>query len=159
MKKDRLTYAFLALRDKLHLSALALLKNDEDARDAVQDTYINLWKSGSVDTDAEARGKLFAVLRHLCIDRLRMTRGLVHIDTVKDTVSVAPDNIEDLDKFERHLSDGLTRRQIQIYSCIVHEGMEYEEIASRLGITVEAVRMSMSRARKKIRDNYNNLNK
>lgn len=33
--------------------------------------------------------------------------------------------------------------------------MEYEEIASRLDMTVDAVRMNMSRARKKMRETYN----
>ncbi|MDE6578340.1 MAG: hypothetical protein K2J82_07595 [Muribaculaceae bacterium] len=43
MKTDQLTYSFLSLRDKLHRSALKILKNDEDAKDALQDTFfINL---------------------------------------------------------------------------------------------------------------------
>lgn len=149
----------MSLRDKLHQSALRLLKNDEDARDAVQDAFINLWKSGAVGDDAEARCKLFAVLRNLCIDRLRTARRIARIDTFRDNISVAPDINEDMVKFEKLLSAGLTDKQIEIYSYIVHEGMEYEEIASRLGMTVEAVRMSISRARKKIRNNYNTLNK
>ncbi len=41
---------------------------------------------------------------------------------------------------------------------VTHDGMEYEETATRLGMSVEAVRMNMSRARKKIRDNYKRLN-
>ena len=74
MKKDNLTSSFMALRDKLHRSALGFLKNDEDARDALQDTFLNLWRRGSVESDAEARNKLFAVLRNVCIDRLRVRR-------------------------------------------------------------------------------------
>ena len=65
------TSSFLALRDKLHKSALRFLKNDEDARDALQDTFFNLWRNGTVETEAEARSKLFVVLRNICIDRLR----------------------------------------------------------------------------------------
>ncbi|MDE6655156.1 MAG: hypothetical protein K2K37_12315, partial [Muribaculaceae bacterium] len=76
MKTDKLTYSFLALRDKLHRSALRFLKNDEDARDAMQDTYFNLWRNGDVETEAEARNKLFAVLRNICIDRLRKPKAI-----------------------------------------------------------------------------------
>ena len=71
MKTDNLTSSFLELRDKLHRSALGFLKNDEDARDALQDTFFNLWRNGGAETDTEARNKLFAVLRNVCIDRLR----------------------------------------------------------------------------------------
>jgi DNA-directed RNA polymerase specialized sigma24 family protein len=42
---------------------------------------------------------------------------------------------------------------------VTHDGVEYEEIASRLGMSVEAVRVSLSRARKKIRDNYKKLDR
>lgn len=62
MKTDNLTSSFLALRDKLHRSALGFLKNDEDARDALQDTFFNLWRIGGAETENEARNKLFAVL-------------------------------------------------------------------------------------------------
>ena len=68
MKTDNLTSSFLELRDKLHRSALGFLKNDEDARDALQDTFFNLWRNGGAETDTEARNKLFAVLRNVCID-------------------------------------------------------------------------------------------
>ncbi len=71
MKPDNLTSTFMALRDKLHRSALRFLSNDEEARDALQDTYLRLWMKGSVESDAETRNKLFAVLRNICIDRLR----------------------------------------------------------------------------------------
>lgn len=77
MKTDNLTSSFLALRDKLHRSALRFLKNDEDARDALQDTFFNLWREGSIQTENEARNKLFVVLRNICIDRLRKPQTLL----------------------------------------------------------------------------------
>lgn len=157
MKKDNLTYSFLALRDKLHRSAMGFLRNDEDARDAVQDTFFNLWKAERPESDAEARNKLFRVLRNLCIDRLRKPGNNDLTESVANTLTVRPPSGEDMDRLERLLSSGLTYIQKEIYTLLVHDGMEYEEIASRLGMTVEAVRMNMSRARKKIRDNLKNL--
>jgi len=74
MKNDILTQSFIDLRDRLHRSALGFLRNEEDAADALQDTFFRLWKSGAVATDSEARNKLFAVLRNVCIYRLRKPR-------------------------------------------------------------------------------------
>lgn len=54
MKRYNLTSSFLALRDKLYRSALGFLKNDENARDALQDTF-KLWRNGAVETKTEAR--------------------------------------------------------------------------------------------------------
>ncbi|MDE7413478.1 MAG: RNA polymerase sigma factor [Muribaculaceae bacterium] len=159
MKKDSLTYSFLALRDKLHRSAMTFLKNDEDAKDAMQDTFFNLWRHGGVETEPEARNKLFAVLRNICIDRLRKP-SLVGIDDInKEGLEVNPVYYEDMDKYESLLTDGLTDIQREIYSLVMHDGMEYEEIAGKLKMSVEAVRMNMSRSRKKIRDNYKQLEK
>lgn len=88
MKTDNLTSSFLALRDKLHRSALGFLKNDEDARDALQDTFFNLWRDGGAETETEARNKLFAVLRNICIDRLRKPRTYPLDETDTESLEV-----------------------------------------------------------------------
>lgn len=159
MKTDDLTSSFLALRDKLHRSALGFLKNDEDARDALQDTFFNLWRDGGAETESEARNKLFAVLRNICIDRLRKPKALRLDETCTEHLEVKAFSFEDMDKYESLLTAGLTEMQRHIYSLVTHEGMEYEAIAKDLGISVEAVRMNMSRARKKIRDNYKQIDR
>lgn len=159
MKTDNLTSSFLALRDKLHRSALGFLKNDEDARDALQDTFFNLWRNGGAETETEARNKLFAVLRNICIDRLRKPRTYPLDETDTDSLEVKAFSFEDMDKYESLLTSGLTDIQRHIYSLVTHDGMEYDAIAETLGMKVEAVRMNMSRARKKIRDNYKQLDR
>ncbi|WP_304685880.1 RNA polymerase sigma factor [Muribaculum intestinale] len=159
MKTDNLTSSFLALRDKLHKSALRFLKNDEDARDALQDTFFNLWRNGNVETEAEARNKLFVVLRNICIDRLRKPQILSLDESNIYRLEVNPESFEYVRNLESLLIAGLTYIQRQIYCYVTHDGMEYEDIAGILDMSVEAVRMNMSRARKKIRDNFNHLAK
>lgn len=159
MKTDNLTSSFLALRDKLHRSALGFLKNDEDARDALQDTFFNLWRDGGAETETEARNKLFAVLRNICIDRLRKPKTYPLDETDTDSLEVKAFSFEDMDKYESLLTSGLTDIQRHIYSLVTHDGMEYDAIAETLGMSVEAVRMNMSRARKKIRDNFKQLDR
>ena len=159
MKTDNLTSSFLELRDKLHRSALGFLKNDEDARDALQDTFFNLWRDGGAETETEARNKLFAVLRNICIDRLRKPKTYPLDETDTDSLKVKAFSFEDMDKYESLLTSGLTDIQRHIYSLVTHDGMEYDTIAETLGMSVEAVRMNMSRARKKIRDNYKQLDR
>lgn len=159
MKTDYLTSQFLTLRDKLHRSALGFLKDDEDARDALQDTFFNLWRHGAVASEAEAKNKLFAVLRNVCIDRLRKPHTISLDDTDAEQLESRPDSGEDIERYESLLTTGLTDIQRQIYCLVTHDCMEYDAIASHLQMSVEAVRMNMSRARKKIRDNYELLDK
>lgn len=157
MKTDNLTSSFFALREKLHRCAMRFLSSDEDADDALQETFVRLWQKGPVDTELEARNKLFAVLRNICIDRLRRPPSVPIVGSEAESLMIQPDTGEDMMAFERLLVSGLTNTQSRIYRLVTHEGMEYESVASMLGITPEAVRMNMSRARRKIRENYKKL--
>ncbi len=158
MEIDVLTSSFISLRDKLHHIALNYLESDEDAKDALQDTWLKLRNRGDVETTSEARNKLVTVLRHVCIDRLRKAKPIPI-----DTISVRELNgysmeEEDLKRLETLLQKGLTPQQREIFNLVTHEGMEYEQIAEKLSMTVEAARMNMSRIRKKMRETYNKLN-
>ena len=159
MEIDVLTSSFISLRDKLHHIALNYLESDEDAKDALQDTWLKLRNRGDVETTSEARNKLVTVLRHVCIDRLRKAKPIPI-----DTISVRELNVysmeeEDLKRLETLLQKGLTPQQREIFNLVTHEGMEYELIAEKLSMTVEAARMNMSRIRKKMRETYNKLNR
>ena len=159
MEIDMLTSSFLGLRDKLHHIALNYLESDEDAKDALQDTWLKLRNGSKVETTSEAKNKLVTVLRHVCIDHLRKAKS-IPIDTVSayETKGYNMD-VEDLKHLETLLQKGLTPQQREIFDLVTHEGMEYEQIAEKLSMTVEAVRMNMSRIRKKMRETYNKLNR
>ena len=157
MEIDMLTSSFLGLRDKLHHIALKYLGSDEDAKDALQDTWLKLRSKGEVETTIEARNKLVAVLRNVCIDHLRKARE-IPIDTTVDIQAYRMDE-EDIGNLEQLLQEGLTPLQKEIFNLVTHEGFDYEEIAKQLSMSVEAVRMNMSRTKKKICENYKRLNR
>ena len=157
MERDLLTSSFLGLRDKLHHIALKYLGSDEDAKDALQDTWLKLRSKGEVETTIEARNKLVTVLRNVCIDHLRKARE-IPIDTTVEIQAYRMDE-EDIGNLEQLLQEGLTPLQKEIFNLVTYEGFDYEEIAKQLSMSVEAVRMNMSRTRKKIRENYKRLNR
>jgi len=152
-----LTSSFLGLRDKLHHIALKYLGSDEDAKDALQDTWLKLRSKGEVETTIEARNKLVTVLRNVCIDHLRKARE-IPIDVTVDIQAYRMDE-EDIGNLELLLQEGLTPLQKEIFNLVTHDGFDYDEIAKQLSMSVEAVRMNMSRTRKKIRENYKRLNR
>ena len=157
MEIDMLTSSFLGLRDKLHHIALKYLGSDEDAKDALQDTWLKLRSKGEVETTIEARNKLVTVLRNVCIDHLRKARE-IPIDVTVDIQAYRMD-AEDIGNLELLLQEGLTPLQKEIFNLVTHDGFDYDEIAKQLSMSVEAVRMNMSRTRKKIRENYKRLNR
>jgi len=159
MKKDVLTSAFLDIRGKMHRIAMRLLHDDEDAMDAMQDTFEKLWSKDEIKSDDEARNKLVHVLRNTCIDHLR-TQHSVPLETIdSDTDRVYEMSIEDMPRYEQLILNGLTELQMQIYSMVTHECLEYYEISRIMGMSVEAVRMNMSRARKRISENLKKIDR
>ena len=123
----------------------------------LQDTWLKLRSKGEVETTIEARNKLVTVLRNVCIDHLRKARE-IPIDVTVDIQAYRMDE-EDIGNLEQLLQEGLTPLQKEIFNLVTHEGFDYDEIAKQLSMSVEAVRMNMSRTRKKIRENYKRLNR
>ncbi len=157
MKKDVLTSSFLDIRSKLHRIAMRFLQDNEDARDAVQDAYEKLWTKDKVESDSEARNKLVRVLRNTCLDRLK-SRHTVSLESVQSEIDRGYEPyMEDIGCYERLIVSGLTDVQLRVYSLRTHDCLEYDEIAKLLGMSVEAVRMTMSRTRKHIRENIKKL--
>ena len=159
MGHDILTSSFLNLRSKLHYIALNYLSNDEDAKDALQDTWLKLKSKGNISDDNEAKNKLVCALRNVCIDKLRKAKMQSIEDSRTSKLLYYTMETEDIKNLENLLSKGLSPLQQQIFNLVTHEGYDYELIAEELSMSVEAVRMNMSRARKKIREHYKRLNK
>ena len=159
MKQDILTSSFMDLRDKLHRIALRYLQNDEDAKYVLQDTWLRLKTKDGVSDSDEAKNKLVRVLRNVCIDRLRKM-NMQAIDEVRTPVSLQYEmEDDDIRTLEEQLQEGLTPLQRKIFNLVTQEGLDYEQIAEELSMSVEAVRMNMSRTRRKIRETYNKLNR
>lgn len=159
MGHDILTSSFLNLRSKLHHIALNYLSNDEDAKDALQDTWLKLKSKGNISDDNEAKNKLVCALRNVCIDKLRKAKMQSIEDSRTSKLLYYTMETEDIKNLENLLSKDLSPLQQQIFNLVTHEGYDYELIAEELSMSVEAVRMNMSRARKKIREHYKRLNK
>lgn len=158
MGLDLMTSSFLDLRDKLHHIAMRYLQSDEEAKDVLQDTWLKLSDKNNFETSQEAKNKLLIVVRNICIDRLRKSRE-IPIDTINSSKMPQYNmEFENIERLEKILQQQLTPLQQQIFNLITQDGCDYEQIAERMSMSVEAVRMSMSRIRKKIRKTYKKLN-
>ena len=154
MKKDFLTAAYIGLTARLHRIAMGMLRDGDEAEDAMQESYIKLWKSpAEPGSESEAQHRLVAVLRNECIDRLRRRRDFVGTDMLPDE-PCEPQLPDEFERIKSELYRSLTPAN-EMYSRWRHLRHGYEEIALRTGQTVDAVRMNMYRARKKIRELYN----
>lgn len=156
MGTNTLIDTFCRLQSKLHLVAGRILKDDREAEDAVQDTFCNLWLSDQPVTSDEARYRLFAVLKNVCLNKLRRNRKAVGIELI-DRVIEDPCNV-DVEFLHKLILDMLPPTPREVFRLSVYEDKEYEEIADLLDMKIEAVRVNMCRARKIVKERIKKLN-
>lgn len=157
MGTELLTETFCRLRQRLHDVAGRMLRDEMEAEDAVQDVFCNLWTCDSPESSDEARYRLFAVLKNVCINKLRRRRVFVDVNETNVDAAVSPPE-PDAGRLRSELMRRLPRSQREVFTLAVYEEMEYDEIAESLGMSIEAVRTNMCRARKTLRELYKNLN-
>lgn len=155
MGTELLIDTFCRLQKKLHVVANQLLKDEMEAEDAVQDAFCNLWSAELPKTSDEARFRLFAVLKNVCLNKLKRKRTITGIDSLD--IAVESPIYTDVERLKKELIKHLTPSQREVFILSVYEEMEYEDIAEHLDISIEAVRMHMCRARKTVREQYKKL--
>ena len=158
---DHITPVFKQLRGQLFSVAKRMLGNDEEAADAVQDTFVRLWlKRDSLCTTQQAQGTAVTAVRHTAIDYLR--RRAAHPTAALseqphgEPAASAPVAEQDREAVYREVNalveTALTEQQRTIIRLRDMQGLEFDEIARQLGMQPPAVRVQLSRARKRLRE-------
>ena len=162
MSEETLVSAFTILRRRLRSIATNLMPHCDDAEDALQETFCRLWqRRDTINSTKEAEALAATTLRNICIDQHRRRKiETVPIDERHDTLEDDNENKEELiNEVESIISQELTPLQKDILQRKEYNGESTEEIATSLGMQEAAVRMQLSRARKKIRECYQKRNK
>lgn len=143
------------LLEKLHRVAFRLLKDEMDAEDAVQDAICNLWIDRAPASLVETRFRLFTILKNVCLNKLKRRRYFIPISECEKE----SDNnvLDETERIRSLLLASLTPLQRKIFQMATDDNLEYDVIAERLNMNIDAVRMNMSRARKKMRELYNKM--
>ena len=137
------------LRKQLVGIAHRYMGNTDEAEDIAQDAMVKLWLMREQLTLPIA-GMASIVTRNLCIDALRKKHQTIDIAQLPDEADFSDDGeqIEQLLK----VIDSLPSTQRTILRMRHLQGMEMREIALVLGSTEVAVRKTLSRARKVVRN-------
>ena len=159
MSDKTIITVFTKLRRKFLGMAMAILPNEEDAADALQDAFCKLWpRRDTINDEAKAEALTGITLRNICIDRTRKRElPTVPLDEEHDTVdndTTYKEREERYNTVKAIIDNELTELQRAIVELKEIEGLEIEEIARRQNMTESAVRMNLSRARNKIRECY-----
>ena len=150
----------LPMSRKLLHYACQLLHDRIEAEDAVQEVVLKLWKIRYSLKDFHSL-EAFAVkmTRNWCLDRLKAKKPL-YIDAYNYRYDRQSDEdnpqkqMEQADKvgLVYRILDGLPDQQRQVIQLRDIEELEYDQIAEIMDMNLNALRVCLSRARNKIRE-------
>ena len=159
MKSSEFKILLLPFSSRLYRLAYGLLGTREEAEDAVQEVYLKLWKMRS---DLEKYNSIEAlcvqVTRNHCLDQLRrrkLERAAKEEESEKREEFSNPSD-EMIRKERTEILNHLINKLPEPQRSLVHfrhvDGKEYSEIAALMNMQENAIRVSISRARKQLKE-------
>jgi len=167
MKAEEFKIKILPINKKLYRFAYRMLKDTMEAQDAVQEVYIKLWAlRDKLEIYDSIEAFAMKVTRNLCLDKIKAKRT-VSLEAMKNNSEqivseLTPQNqleITDMVNKVKGIIEFLPELQKTIIQLRDIEGYEFNEIAEIMEISINTIRVNLSRARKKVREtlirNYN----
>jgi len=146
----------LPLRSQVMSYAMHMLNDSEEAADITQEVFLKLW---FIRSDLKKYDSIPAlakqITKHLCLNRLKIIQREWDNSRIVNTESNSPYiELEQKDTLKHviRIIERLPGLQQSILKMKHMDGFEIDEIAQLTGSTPEAVRMNLSRARKKVKE-------
>lgn len=134
--------------DNLYRFVLKNIKDEDKAKDVVQDTYVKFWeKKDSVDKN-KIKSYLFTTAYHTLIDVIRKEKKQGSFNDVKEESYSTQTEYSDLQEILHRAIEQLPEDQKAVILLRDYEGYSYEEIAEITGMTESQVKVYIFRGRK-----------
>lgn len=153
---------FIPYHQKMYRIAYRILNDHGNAEDILQETYIKLWnKRDDIEQIENTEAYAIIVLRNTCLDFLRRKKEYLsefEVD-VRQSGSLARD-VEAKDELNqgRKLVDQLPDQQRLVMQLKHWDEYTDDEIEEITGMSQVNIRVTLSRARKTIREKFLKLN-
>jgi RNA polymerase sigma-70 factor (ECF subfamily) len=155
----------LPVSKKLLRFATQLLKDEDEAKDVVQDVFLKLWqKRDELEKVENIEAFAMRMTRNRCLDVIRASKTIpINAETdrrMKEETVDVHNQVEFTESANqiKKLINGLPDLQRTVMYLRDIEQFSYEEIAETTELQLNAIRVNLSRARKKVRDEFLKLN-
>ena len=154
-------------QDRLFNTVLRLVNNAEDARDVVQEAFLNAYLSlHSFKGDSLFFTWMYRIAVNTAISMKRKQKATLRmqpgsgdekqsLDPADSSESNRPEHALEMAEEERQVHEALAKLSAEHRAVLVMkdmEGMKYEEMAEILGVPVGTIRSRLHRARLEMRD-------
>ena len=148
---DRLFWCY---NQRLYHFALSILKNNEDARDVVQEVFLRVWKNReNLEEQSSLQSFLFTISYNIIVDTMRKKvsdrnfRDYLQKNAIGKESQVEKEvEFNELRTIYNNAVEELPLERKKIYKLHRFENMKYEEIADQLELSVNTVRSQMYKA-------------
>lgn len=158
MKQSEFLNVVMPFKDKLFRLAKRLLVSREEAEDATQEILMKLWsKNESIGEYNNIEAFAMTMTKNFCLDRLKSKQAsnlkLVHSNYGDDNTSLqkqveAKDSLSWVEK----IMEELPEQQKMVLQLRDVEEYDFDEIGELLNMKPTAIRVTLSRARKTVRE-------
>lgn len=144
----------IPIRIRLLKRAGQLLGNDSDAEDIVQETMLKLWDiRDQLDSHPNVEALAMTILRNKANDLWRQRQRFAGMPQETGTESYTTEARSDMELIGL-IVEHLPPLQQAVFKMKEIDGYEAEEIISIIGCSPEALRQNLSRARRKIKEEF-----
>lgn len=150
------------IQDKLFRLAKRLLSSTEEAQDATQEVILKILSKKELQSEiSNIEALAMTITKNYCLDQLKSKRAtqvsMTHLKIIKEAKSSEDYDIKDRLKWVEKIVDGLPENQRLVFHLRDIEGYEYHEISHISGLDEGHIRTLLSRARKKIRQEFEKI--
>lgn len=148
----------MPFKDKLYRLAKRLLVSSEEAEDATQEVLMKLWaKKKGMGRYRNVEAFAMTMTKNFCLDRLKSKQSgnlkLVHSNYADESRSLQKQlEVNDSLQWVEKIMNTLPEQQKMVLQLRDIEEYSFEEIAEMLNIQPTTVRVTLSRARKMVRE-------
>ncbi|MDT0295643.1 RNA polymerase sigma factor [Mesonia ostreae] len=146
------------IKDKIYRLSLRLLVSKDAAEDATQEVMIRLWKMKDKLEDYRSPQALaMTITKNYCFDQLKAKKNnnlrIIHSNYEDGKKTSLQNEIEAKDELlkVKEIIKNLTEQEQMLIQLRDIEQLEYEEMVEITEMNPTAIRVALSRARKKIR--------
>ncbi len=145
--------------DVIYAYSLKLLKSEAYAEEVLQDVFMKVWqKRETLDVSRSFKSYLYTIARNKCFDFLQKAandKKLKEAIFYQSQKSFSASDLKliesDFERIKKEAYDTLPPKRREIFELSRQEGLTYDEIAERLGISTSTVKTQMNKALESMR--------